>query len=129
MLKIKMKQNYGVTIQMQATLERNEIRMKETKKEINNLNNLLRSLETADNKVKNEIENKIVGLGETVIPELITYLQNIKGAVRGVVAMVIIRMGECSISYLKNAASTNSDFEWMAKYLISEINVCPELAA
>lgn len=114
---------------MQATLERNEIRTREVKKEMTNLNTLLCALENADNKAKSEIENRMVELGETIIPELVTYLQNIKGTVRGVVAMVLIRIGESSISHLKNAARKNADFEWMAKYLISEIEISHKIAA
>lgn len=114
---------------MQATLERNEIRTREVKKEMTNLNTLLSALENADNKAKSEIENRMVELGETIIPELVTYLQNIKGTVRGVVAMVLIRMGESSISHLKSAARKNADFEWMAKYLISEIEISHKIAA
>lgn len=114
---------------MQAILERNDINKLEMSKENRSLSTLLHMLETADNKAKSEIENEIVNLGESVIPELITYLQNIKGMVRGVVAMVLIRMGQCSVSYLKRAALQNSDFEWMARYLISEINISSEIAA
>ena len=35
--------------------------------------------------------------------------------------MVLIRIGESSIDYLQKAAETNSDFEWIANYLITEI--------
>jgi len=119
---------YGAMIQMQATLERNEINKRLTE-QTSSVNRLLNMLETADNKAKSEIENELVNLGETVIPELITNLQSIKGMVRGVIAMVLIRLGQCSVSYLQRAALQNSDFEWMAKYLISEINISSEIAA
>ena len=36
--------------------------------------------------------------------------------------MVLIRIGESSIDYLEKAAKSNSDFEWIANYLINEIN-------
>ena len=97
---------------MQATLETVEVK------------SLLKTLETADNRTKNEIENMMVTLGKDVIPELVSYLQVIKGTVRGVVAMVLIRIGSDSIVHLKKAAQLNKDFEWMAQYLISEID-CP----
>ena len=35
--------------------------------------------------------------------------------------MSLIRIGEASVEYLKKAAHDNKDFEWIAKYLISEI--------
>ena len=107
---------------MQATLERNEINETQVGQKSNSVDRLLRMLETAENKIKSEIENELVNLGESVIPELIADLQNIKGMVRGVIAMVLIRMGQCSVSHLQRAAVQNSDFEWMAKYLITEIN-------
>ena len=114
---------------MQATLERKAMIKNEVRKENKSLYKLLQSLETADNKMKSEIENDIVALGESIIPELILYLQNIKGVVRGVIAMVLIRMGECSVSYLLNAAKKNREFDWMAKYLISEIEAPIKVAA
>ena len=126
---MKHKTNYGVTKQMQATLERKAMANNEVRKENKSLYTLLQSLETADNKLKSEIENDIVALGESIIPELILYLQNINGVVRGVIAMVLIRMGESSVSYLLNAAKKNREFDWMAKYLISEIEAPIKVAA
>ena len=38
------------------------------------------------------------------------------------VAMTLIRIGDDSIEYLERAARTNKDFEWVAKYLITEIS-------
>ena len=82
---------------------------------------ILCKLETADNMTKNQLENKLVAQGSAVVPELVNKLQNVKGVKRGVVAMTLIRIGEASVEYLKKAASDNKDFEWVAKYLISEI--------
>lgn len=82
---------------------------------------ILCKLETADNITKNKLENILVNQGESVVPELINKLQRVKGVQRGVVAMSLIRIGENSVKYLKEAASLNKDFEWVAKYLISEI--------
>ena len=110
---------------MQATLDRTELKNKNTQPEIRSLYALLRKLETADNKTKNIIENEIVSIGEAAIPELIAQLQHIKGVVRGTIAMVLIRMGENSVAPLVQAAKRNSEFKWMADYLISEIR-CPE---
>ncbi len=81
----------------------------------------LTKLENADNNIKNEIENELVDMGKDAVPSLVNSLQVVKGRTRGVVAMVLIRIGESSIDYLKKAAETNSDFEWIANYLIKEI--------
>ena len=35
--------------------------------------------------------------------------------------MTLIRIGDASVKYLEKAAECNKDFEWVAKYLISEI--------
>ena len=82
---------------------------------------ILCKLETADNMTKNQLENKLVAQGSAVVPELVTKLQSVRGVKRGVVAMTLIRIGEASVEYLRKAASDNKDFEWVAKYLISEI--------
>ena len=82
---------------------------------------ILDKLETADNTTKNQIENILVGKGSDVVPELVSQLQTTKGVKRGVASMALIRIGEASVEYLKKAASCNKDFEWVAKYLISEI--------
>ena len=82
---------------------------------------ILCKLETADNMTKNQLENKLVERGSAVVPELVNKLQCVKGIKRGVVAMTLIRIGEASVEYLRKAASDNKDFEWVAKYLISEI--------
>ena len=82
---------------------------------------ILVKLETADNTTKNQLENTLVEQGSVVVPELVSKLQNIRGVQRGVVAMTLIRIGEASIEYLRKAASNNKEFEWVANYLISEI--------
>ena len=82
---------------------------------------ILVKLETADNTTKNMLENELVEQGSAVVPELVSKLQSVKGVKRGVVAMTLIRIGEASVDYLRKAASDNKDFEWVAKYLISEI--------
>ena len=82
---------------------------------------MLCKLETADNTTKNKIENILVDKGTEVVPDLVDQLQVVRGVKRGVVAMSLIRIGEASIEYLKRAANNNKDFEWVAKYLISEI--------
>ena len=82
---------------------------------------ILNKLETADNTTKNKLENILVDQGSKAVPELVNQLQTVKGVKRGVAAMSLIRIGAASIEYLKKAASCNKDFEWVAKYLISEI--------
>ena len=82
---------------------------------------ILCKLEDADNTTKNNLENMLVAQGGAVVPDLVNKLQIVKGTKRGVVAMSLIRIGEASIDYLKKAANNNKDFEWVAKYLISEI--------
>lgn len=82
---------------------------------------ILGKLETADNTTKNKLENILVDQGSAVVPELVSKLQVVRGVKRGVVAMSLIRIGEASVECLKKAASDNKDFEWVAKYLISEI--------
>ncbi len=81
----------------------------------------LNRLENADNAVKNKIENELVNIGEKAVPSLVDSLQVATGRTRGIVAMILIRIGESSIGYLKKAAKKNSDFEWIANYLITEI--------
>ena len=97
--------------------------LKDNMKEINmqSVEEILCKLETADNTTKNKIENILVNQGTSVVPELVDKLQTVKGIKRGVVAMSLIRIGEASVEYLRKAASSNKDFEWVAKYLISEI--------
>src|SRR5574344_90549 len=87
----------------------------------NSIETFLQKLENADNIAKNEIENKLVNFGKQAVPELVNQLQIVKGTKRGVVAMTLIRIGDASIDYLKKAAQDNKDFEWVARYLITEI--------
>ena len=82
---------------------------------------ILCKLETADNTTKNMLENELVEQGSAVVPELVSKLQEVRGVKRGVVAMTLIRIGEASVEYLRKAASSNKDFEWVARYLITEI--------
>ncbi|MFA7658640.1 MAG: hypothetical protein WCY19_04340 [Candidatus Gastranaerophilaceae bacterium] len=86
------------------------------------INYFLSKLENADNIAKNEIENILVNIGKTAVPELVDQLQVVQGVKRGVVAMTLIRIGDESVEYLRKAAKTNKDFEWVARYLITEIN-------
>ncbi len=85
------------------------------------VNEILTKLETADNTTKNELENILVDIGTSALPQLVDQLQVVKGVKRGVVAMTLIRIGDASVQYLKKAAQNNKDFEWVAQYLIREI--------
>lgn len=88
----------------------------------NSIQYFLSKLENADNIAKNEIENILVNIGKNAVPELVDQLQVVQGVKRGVVAMTLIRIGNDSVEYLKKAAQNNKDFEWVARYLITEIN-------
>lgn len=88
------------------------------------INEILSKLDTADNSTKNELENKLVSIGDKAVPVLVEELQSIRGLKRGVIAMTLIRLGRQSIKYLEDAARKNKDFAWVAKYLINEINGC-----
>ena len=90
-------------------------------KDMQSVEEMLGKLETADNTTKNKIENILVDKGTAVVPELVNQLQIVRGVKRGVAAMSLIRSGEASVEYLKKAAHDNKEFEWIAKYLISEI--------
>ena len=90
-------------------------------KDMQTVEEMLGKLETADNTTKNKIENILVDKGTAIVPELVNQLQVVRGVKRGVAAMSLIRIGEASVEYLKKAAHDNKDFEWIAKYLISEI--------
>lgn len=85
------------------------------------VNDILTKLENADNTTKNELENKLVNIGTSVLPQLVDQLQIVRGIKRGVVAMTIIRIGDASVEYLEQAARVNKEFEWVAEYLIREI--------
>lgn len=84
---------------------------------------ILSRLENADNKSKSVLENELVGFGGKAVPELVKNLAIVRGTVRGVVAMTLIRIGEPSIECLKKAAADNKELEWIAEYLITEINL------
>ena len=85
------------------------------------VNEILTKLETADNTTKNELENILVDIGTSALPQLVDQLQVVRGIKRGVVAMTLIRIGDASVEYLKKAAKDNKEFEWVAEYLIREI--------
>lgn len=85
------------------------------------VNEILSKLENADNVTKNVLENELVNIGTSALPQLVNQLQVVKGIKRGVVAMTLIRIGAPSVQYLKKAAEENKDFEWVAEYLIREI--------
>ena len=85
------------------------------------VNEILSGLENADNNTKNKIENELVSIGTSVVPQLVDQLQVVRGIKRGVVAMTLIRLGDVSVKYLQQAANENKDFQWVAQYLIREI--------
>ena len=78
-------------------------------------------LSDVDSTTKNDVENKIVSMGERVVEALVQKLRTLTGLKRGVVAMSLIRIGESSIAPLKALATEDSESQWMADYLLSEI--------
>lgn len=67
---------------------------------------ILSELENADNTTKNQIENELVSIGESVVPQLVDQLQVVRGIKRGVVAMTLIRLGDASVKYLEKLLMT-----------------------
>ena len=94
---------------------------------MNTVNEILMKWENADNSTKNALENELVNIGTSALPQLVDELQVVRGIKRGVVAMTLIRLGSASVKYLKQAAKDNKDFEWVAEYLIREIQ-CSQAA-
>ena len=88
----------------------------------NSVADILLKLENADVKSKNALENELVTIGGQAVPELVRNLSVVRGTVRGVVAMTLIRIGAPSVEFLKKAAADNKDLAWVAQYLITEIN-------
>ncbi|MCR5261880.1 MAG: hypothetical protein K6C94_08605 [Candidatus Gastranaerophilales bacterium] len=89
----------------------------------NSVADILLRLENADNKNKNMLENELVNFGDTAVPELVKNLSIVKGSVRGIIAMTLIRIGQPAVALLKEAAKSNKDLAWIVKYLITEINL------
>ena len=88
----------------------------------NSVADILSKLENADVKSKNALENELVTIGGQAVPELVRNLSVVRGTVRGVVAMTLIRIGAPSVEFLKKADADNKDLAWVAQYLITEIN-------
>ncbi len=89
---------------------------------VEDVETLVNKLTDADNTLKNEIENKIVKMGDGIVGSLVNLLPDLSGTQRGVVAMSLIRIGESAIEPLREKAIATKDFQWIANYLISEIN-------
>ena len=85
------------------------------------LNNYLNELANADMSTKCKIENEMVNMGEAIVPELVSKIQVVKGSLRGIIAMTLIRIGTPAVDVIKRAAQNNSEFKWVADYLITEI--------
>ncbi len=85
------------------------------------LPSLFAKLDSADNTTKSLIENEVVNCGDSAIDFLIDKLTGSKGVQRGVAAMSLIRIGESSIRPLRQLAQANKNFDWVANYIIKEI--------
>lgn len=99
---------------MQAVVNTNVLKQDNIKEKLEFL------LSDVDNSTKNDVENSIVAMGAKVVNVLVEKLKTLKGLQRGIVAMSLIRIGESSIEPLK-ALSKDSECQWMADYLLSEI--------
>lgn len=92
---------------------------------LTNINNISEKvdylLSDVDSSTKNDVENSIVALGAKAVNALVDKLRTLKGLQRGIVAMSLIRIGESAIAPLKALATENSEYQWMADYLLSEI--------
>ena len=92
---------------------------------LSNVNNISEKvdylLSDVDPSTKNDVENSIVALGAKAVNALVDKLRTLKGLQRGIVAMSLIRIGEEAIAPLKALATENSEYQWMADYLLSEI--------
>ena len=85
------------------------------------LNNYLNELAQADAVKKCQIENEMVKMGEALIPELVSQIQIVKGSLRVIISMTLIWIGSPAINFIEKAAEKNSEFKWVADYLITEI--------
>jgi hypothetical protein len=117
--------NDGVEETMQAIVDNKTVKLVKNSDNSNNaaegVNYLLNIAQNADASIKNEIENRIVKIGVKAVPDLINCIQNCKGASRGLAAMSLIRIGFAAVPFLRDTAVSNSDFNWVADYLIKEI--------
>lgn len=78
-------------------------------------------LADVDSTTKNDVENSIVAMGARAVNALVGKLITLTGLQRGIVAMSLIRIGESAVVPLKALATENSEYQWMADYLLSEI--------
>ncbi len=82
---------------------------------------LLKASANSDQKSKNKIENHLVNLGEAVVPTLINNLTKTQGPTRGMIAMILIRIGTPSIKHLENVSNLNPEVKWIYDYIKEEI--------
>ena len=78
-------------------------------------------LADVDSTTKNDVENSIVAMGARAVNALVEKLITLTSLQRGIVAMSLIRIGESAVVPLKALATENSEYQWMADYLLSEI--------
>jgi len=82
---------------------------------------LLKAIGNSDAKTKCKIENHFVKMGKEAAPYLVQALDELEGSTKGIAAMALIRIGEDSVSFLKEAATRNLILDWVADYIINEI--------
>mgnify|MGYP003329432322 CR=1 FL=1 len=56
-----------------------------------------------------------------LVHQLVSQMQVVKGSLRGIIAMTLIRIGAPAVNFIEKAAEANSDFQWVANYLLTEI--------
>ena len=82
---------------------------------------LLTASENSDAKTRCKIENHLVKMGEEIVPYLINSIEEVKGSVRGLVAMTLIRIGKVSVKYLEKTAEKKAHLNWVCDYIVNEI--------
>lgn len=78
---------------------------------------LLKAVQNADAKLRSDIENQLVKIGENGITTLVDSLETSSGITQAMIAMVLIRLGNVSIKPLRISCKNN----WIADYIINEI--------
>ena len=112
---------------MQAAIE--NVQFSTVFNTVNTIDYLLKKVETSDVKLRNEIENKIVSLGQSAVSDLVRNLVDSKGVKRSVVAMSLIRIGRVSLHQLKKELLYDGENNWVIRYVINEIQGSNEALA
>ncbi len=83
---------------------------------------LLKSLETADAPEVHDIENALTTLGHKVVPLLLKGLFSTHPTVKGVSAMVLIRLNAVDqIQAFYELNSADETVNWVARFILAEL--------